>query len=81
MTIPVELINPDYMAVPEEDTLLPPDDPRKFKGRIHDYTKMGTAPIFEGDEGALREQWDYVQEQRVWWKKEFHHNRPIVNRA
>ena len=81
VTIPVELINPDYVAVPEEDTLLPPDDPRKFKGRIHDYTKMGTAPIFEGDEKALREAWDYVQEQKAWWKKEFHHNRPIVNRA
>ena len=24
---------------------------------------------------------DYVQEQRAWWKKEFHHNRPIIDRA
>ena len=64
------------------DIHLGPDDPCRFyHGR--DTTAMGTAPIFAGDDFAvkvLKDEYQSIQDQRNWVKTMFYHDNPLVNR-
>ena len=78
------LINPDFDSDKGsdqgDDDLLPAGDPRKYFGKI-DYTKMGTAPIFEGDEKKLSFEWNYVRDQLLWNKRRWYYTEPLRERA